>query len=104
MEDTIQAAYLASTGVAVRIPNPGRFAFHKLITAGRRGVADQNKVMKDIAQAESLFSVLLGERPGDIGLAYEALARKRWKKHIQEGLSRLKADIRRLVKERISGD
>ncbi|HAF96477.1 MAG TPA: hypothetical protein DCG50_10595 [Elusimicrobia bacterium] len=62
-----------SGGILVSLPNPARFAFHKLIISRERAAAMQAKVQKDLAQAAALFSVLAEDRPGDILLAYEAI-------------------------------
>ena len=63
-----------SEGVLVNLPNPARFAFHKLIISRERAAALQVKAAKDLSQASALFSVLAEDRPGDILLAYEAIA------------------------------
>lgn len=59
--------------VLVQIPDPARFAWHKLWTAQVRAVGFQNKARKDILQAVRLLEVLLEDRPDDVKLAWEAL-------------------------------
>lgn len=57
----------------VNVPDPARFALHKLIVSGRRPVAEQTKAGKDRKQAAELVGVLHEDRPGDLTLAVEAL-------------------------------
>jgi hypothetical protein len=73
MEATERAAVVNGEGILVNLPNPARFAFHKLIVSRERAAAMQAKVQKDLAQSAALFSVLAEDRPGDILLAYGAI-------------------------------
>jgi hypothetical protein len=57
----------------VNVPDPARFALHKLIVSGRRPVAEQSKAGKDRQQAVEMIEVLHEDRPGDLTLAAEAL-------------------------------
>lgn len=52
--------------VLVNLPDPARFAWHKLWTAEQRGPGFQAKVRKDLWQANQLFEVLLEDRPEDL--------------------------------------
>lgn len=49
---------LWGSGVPVVIPQPARFAVHKLILAQRRHAVDRIKRAKDLAQAEALIAAL----------------------------------------------
>lgn len=102
IEGSIQTAALSSTAVAVRVPAPARFALHKLILAGKRQPNEHGKAVKDVMQAESLLRILLEDRPGDVDLAYEEIARRRWKRHLQVGVSKLGADIQVELRRRLS--
>ena len=75
IERPIEATYLQAAGVRVAVPDPARFALHKLIVAADRGPREQAKVAKDLAQAAELWRVLRDVRPGDLGRARRALAR-----------------------------
>ena len=97
LEDSVETALLGSTAVAVRVPHPARFAFHKLIVAERRHIGERTKGVKDIAQAEAIFGILLEDRPGDIPLAWEAIVRRRWKKQAQPGLGRVNDAMRKAI-------
>lgn len=72
LEDIQPATLLFKHGVLINIPAPARFAFHKLVVSQRRRAGDVEKIKRDLAQAEQLFSVLIEGRPGDLILAYEA--------------------------------
>jgi hypothetical protein len=89
------ATPLVNGGAAlVNVPDPARFALHKLIIGARRHVAAQTKAAKDRQQAAELLEVLAEDRPGDITLAAEALKRRAsaWR-------ARLKAELGRLPEE-----
>lgn len=66
-------ALINGGGVLVNVPNPARFAFHKLIVSQSRDIATQSKADKDLEQAAQIFSVLTENRPGDVSLAWEDL-------------------------------
>lgn len=59
--------------VLVQVPDPARFAWHKLWVAHQRGVSFQNKARKDVLQAAQLLELLLEDRPDDVKLAWQAL-------------------------------
>ena len=66
LEDVQPAVLLFKHGVLVNVPSPARYAFHKLVVSQRRPIAMQEKIKRDIAQANQLFQVLLDVRPFDI--------------------------------------
>ncbi len=63
---------IGRTGILVRVPDPARFAFHKLLVSQRRAATSPKKG-KDVWQAAQLFAVLLEDNPGALSLAWEAL-------------------------------
>jgi len=72
LDDSQDAAIPFRSGVLVNVPDPARFALHKLVVSQRRPVAQQVKVKKDIQQASEILDVLLEDRPGDVWIALEA--------------------------------
>jgi hypothetical protein len=86
-----QAAILYRSGVLVNVPQPARYAIHKLIVATRRGNGDGAKARKDIDQAAALISVLCEDRPDELEESYlEACGRgPSWRQHVEKGLRRL---------------
>jgi hypothetical protein len=85
----VKGAVVDGGGILVNVPQPARFALHKLIVAGEREVTAHSKVQKDLAQAAQLLAVLIEERPGDLRLAWEAIERQGtgWVKRIHKALT-----------------
>ncbi len=103
LEDTQLAVLLYKHGIVVHVPNPARFALHKLVTSQRRPSAFAIKSRKDISQASTLLTVLCQDRPGDIILAYEAAekAGDKFMKNLADGIMQLDAHSRQLLEESI---
>lgn len=91
IEDPVPAVVVTGRGVLVNVPDPARFALHKLVVAERRVVRDQAKARKDRAQADAVIEVLAEDRPGDLALALDAsLAMpKGFRKQLSAGIARL---------------
>ena len=75
IEDSQPAAVPVGAGLLIRIPDPARFALHKLVVSQRRSAAFAAKSRKDLAQAAAVLDVLKDLRPGDIDLAGDAALR-----------------------------
>ena len=88
-EQPVVAAVIDGGATAVNVPDPARFAAHKLIVAGERPAAMHAKRNKDLWQASQLLEVLAEERPGDIVLAWQALADRGrgWTRRAESGLN-----------------
>ena len=66
LEDPMRATLLTRNGpIVVNVPQPHRFALHKLIVQGERPLAHRVKANKDLAQAGALIDYLLA-RDGDV--------------------------------------
>jgi hypothetical protein len=74
IKDPAQAVIVGGSGILVNVPDPARFAFHKLWISGKRSVSEQTKALKDLRQAGDLLEVLLEDRPDDLPPAWEDLA------------------------------
>ncbi len=87
----VRAAIVDGGGVLVNVPDPARFAMHKLIVSGERGAAMQTRSQKDLRQAALVLSVLAEDRPGDIGIAWKEIKSlgKNWVKRVKHGVSAL---------------
>jgi len=98
LRDSVPAVMLHDAGILVQVPDPARFAVHKLIVAARRppGAAKQ---AKDRAQAAALLQLLAGDRPEDVRAAYaEAAGRgKAWHAALVEGARGLPEQARTLL-------
>lgn len=89
------AAVMFGGGVLVNVPDPTRFALHKLIVSQRRTKLD--KVRKDLMQAQTLLDVLSDERPHDIADLWEELGgpgRPNWPQIAIAGLNAIDRTIR----------
>ena len=87
LEDTMTALALYGAGVRVRLPDPARFAVHKLILAQARPKYDA-KARKDILQARELIAALQARDPSSVDDAIE-LAKARgpqWRAKLARGL------------------
>lgn len=93
--ETPQPAVLVGSRVLrVMVPDPARFAVHKLLVSSERATTESGKARKDVDQAARLLHVLLEDRPGDVSSAWNA-ARKRgkgWAKRLDQALPRLPQD------------
>jgi hypothetical protein len=76
IDDVIDAAVLAGGGIHVNVPQPARFAFHKLWVAVQRPASETAKARKDTRQAEQLLEVLIDDRPDDVTAAYIVLRKR----------------------------
>ncbi len=76
--------------VLVHLPDPARFAWHKLWVAQERAASFQNKARKDLLQASQLFEILLEDRPGDLLVAWQAL------RDHKKAISRVQRSLRHL--------
>jgi hypothetical protein len=90
VQDAIQAVVLHGAGVPVVVPQPARYAVHKLIVAQLRA-AHSSKAGKDRVQAKVLMDALDDGDPDILADALEdALSRgPSWRKHIDAGLRQI---------------
>jgi hypothetical protein len=61
--DPVRTVALWGAGVMVNVPQPARYAVHKLIVAQRRNPANRIKRTKDLAQAGALITALRQDDP-----------------------------------------
>lgn len=73
LDATISTPLLNGGATLVNVPDPARFALHKLIVSGRRQAYEQVKAGKDRQQAGELIAILHEERRGDLLLAVDEL-------------------------------
>ncbi len=84
----VRAAVIDGGGTSVNVPEPARFALHKLIVANERPATFHAKRDKDLTQAAQVLGFLVDERPGDVRIAWEAAAQRGsgWSKRLVAGL------------------
>lgn len=93
--DPIEAVVLYGSGVAITVPQPARFAVHKLILAQERPKNERANRQKDLLQADSLIEAL---READPFALQDALDDARsqgrnWASRIKRSLSELKITL-----------
>lgn len=98
LDKTMEAVVVGTSGVLVRVPEPARFAIHKLLVASNRDARSAIKAEKDRLQSLQLMRFLEYERPGDITIAAEDAISKGsgWRRRIQEQTKLLKGSIEEL--------
>lgn len=72
IQNAVQAVVLYGSGILVNIPDPARFAIHKLAVSQLRPSSTPEKKRKDLAQASAVIEYLLEENPGSLLLATDA--------------------------------
>jgi hypothetical protein len=99
LEDSQDAAVPFRSGVLVNVPDPARFALHKLVVSQRRPVAQQMKAKKDIQQASEILEVLLEDRPGDVWIALEAACAMpgKFQSQLAKGIERLPVSAKQAI-------
>lgn len=95
VEESQPAVIVGGAGVLVNLPDPSRFALHKLLVADARNAAFATKSRKDLLQAEALLRVLLTDRDEDVRLAWNALEKRGpgWTRRVTRSISRLEGAV-----------
>ncbi len=98
ISDPIQAVALYLDGILVQVPQPERYAIHKLIVAQIRNAANRPKGRKDLDQARDLIEVLAVDRPYNLQDAYDAAmeAGPKWRAAITRSLKQ-RSDIANMM-------
>lgn len=104
LEDSQPAAVPGGTGILVRVPQPGRFALHKLVVSQRRPSAETAKSRKDLAQAAAVLDVLKDVRPGDLDVAADAALKmgKKFTQQLNTAANLLDNELRAVVRNAIT--
>jgi hypothetical protein len=78
--------------IVVNIPDPARFALHKLIVYGERRGSFRAKAMKDLAQAAHLLDALWSQAPSTIEHALDDLRGRgrQWNRAVDVGVEALR--------------
>lgn len=83
--------FSARDAVAVTVPDPVRYALHKLLVYGERSGSDIVKTSKDLSQSAALLRFFLDERPWEIAPLWEDLVSrgKKWVRRAHQGVHAL---------------
>ncbi|PTM38678.1 hypothetical protein C8D03_0151 [Bosea sp. 124] len=95
VQDAMPAVALHGAGVPILVPQPARYAVHKLIVAQLRD-AHSGKAGKDRVQAKALMDVLDESDPDTVADALDdAISRGlAWRKHVNAGLRQIGRNAR----------
>lgn len=95
IEKPIRAVMLAGTPCLVSVPQPARFALHKLILSQERDASSADKRRKDLVQATSLIALLQDERPGELDLARADLVKRgaTWQKKLAAACTEARIEL-----------
>jgi hypothetical protein len=99
LEDATPAVALYGPGVLVRVPDPVRYALHKVIVSTRR---HGPKSTKDTLQASELIQALAAHRQHDLAEAVRELRQRgpSWRHAFDEGVDKLSPEARAIVVNR----
>lgn len=97
IEDPTEGVLVGSLPILVPVPDPGRFALHKLWVARRRPASETLRARKDREQAALLLSVLMEDRPDLVDRAIAMLGRYR------HALAPVRAELEGLPVEGVRG-
>lgn len=95
INDPVPTVALWGSGVSINIPQPSRFAVHKLILAQKRDVGSRLKRQKDLAQADALIEAIEQHDPFDLHDALAGAAAQGgqgWREPILRSLTELKRE------------
>ncbi len=95
LEEPINVVMISRTPCLVKVPQPARFALHKLIVSMERTISSTDKKRKDLAQASVLLDILREERPGDIEDARKAIFERggSWIKKFKKACKEVSIDL-----------
>jgi len=99
MEDTVKSTLVSKTGpIVVNLPNPARYAIHKLIVASMRPINQQTKAKKDVIQASCLIKWYLDNDPSVLSMIIkDAWSRgPSWRNKLFTGSKKLQKDLMEL--------
>jgi hypothetical protein len=99
LTEAIPAAVPYRYGVLVSVPQPARYAVHKLIVATRRARTAAARARKDIEQAMALIRVLAEDQPDELARAYqEARSRgEQWRHALTRGANRMTGEVKEML-------
>lgn len=112
IEAPTKAVLISAAGngaILINVPNPARFALHKLLVSGERPVNERAKATKDVTQASLLIECLLDQSPDLILEAWHLLAKKGngWVNRVRKSLKRMEVEYpevyKRLMDEIMDG-
>jgi len=96
IEEPAMAVLLTKYGLLVQVPQPARYAIHKLLVAGSRPPSERAKIAKDIGQASHLIEFFLQFDPHALASAWGAMP---WPMAAAAGMAMLEEQYRQGLAE-----
>lgn len=95
IEEPVQAVVIGRQSALVNVPQPARFALHKILVHSLRPPAFQAKALKDVMQAGEVLEVLFEDRPNDVKIAWNDLKNRGtgWAKRVLDGCKTLQRNM-----------
>jgi len=92
IESPAHAVLVDANPVLINVPQPARYALHKLIVSQKRDMSKGGKSVKDLEQARQILSVIRDGRPYDLGVAWNDLVRRgpQWRSLAEGGLKEMR--------------
>jgi hypothetical protein len=92
------------SGVLVNVPQPARYAVHKLIVSTRRVQTAAAKARKDVEQAMALIRVLAQDQPDELAGAYQEAGERGepWRRALARGVSRMARDAQVILSQALA--
>ena len=91
IDDPVLVSVPLADGVLVVVPQPARFALHKLLVAPYRRSEDKRR--KDLRQAEFLLELLVEAEPMAIHAAYSSLPLAGWRRKVIQAFQGLRPQL-----------
>jgi hypothetical protein len=99
LTEALPAAVPYRYGILVNVPQPARYAVHKLIVATRRAPRAAARAQKDIEQAMALIRVLGQDQPDELARAYQEARRRgdHWRRALGHGVKRMTPAVQEML-------
>jgi hypothetical protein len=104
LANAIPAAVPHRYGILVNVPQPARYAVHKLIVANRRSQSVAAKRRKDLEQAAALIRIIAGDQPEELADAWHEAAGRgsQWQSAVTSGAKGLPRDAQDMLARAIA--
>ena len=104
LAEAIPAAVPYRYGALVNVPQPARYAVHKLIIATRRARTAAAEARKDIEQAAALIRVLAEDQPDELAEAYHEAGKRgeQWRRALTAGANRMTREVKEMLGEALA--
>lgn len=95
VEDPVSAAMISGTPCLVMVPQPARFAIHKLIISQERDLSSAAKRKKDVMQAKAVLEILREDIPAEIEKALAEVSKRSgsWTRNLERACKEFEVEL-----------